>query len=111
VSIAVTASLACRPDADPGTKGVDSAATSARSSTPSAPPSTPSQALSMQGACDGSAAVMVDGTRVLVANDEDNVLRVYDASRGGAPTATFDLTPLLRLPEAGREADIEGAAA
>jgi hypothetical protein len=68
-------------------------------------------AVSLSGACDGSAAVDVDGTRILVGNDEDNVLRVYDVTSGGAPTATFDLSSLLALPEPTAEADIEGAAA
>jgi hypothetical protein len=62
-------------------------------------------------ACDGSAGVAVDSARVLIANDEDNLLRVYDLARGGAPTARFDLSPLLALPQAGKEVDLEGAAA
>lgn len=55
------------------------------------------------GACDASAAVALDARRLLIANDEDNVLRVYDAT-GGAAQRTVDLSPALGR----RETDLEG---
>lgn len=70
--------------------------------------------------CDASGAVALDQHRFAVADDEDNVIRIYDADRPGAPVASFDLSPSLGLPQkrsrkTGRlgdapETDIEGAA-
>lgn len=80
-----------------------------------------------EGACDASGAVSVDGTRFVVADDEDNTLRVYDALAGGAPLESSDVSGAIALsPEAKkakkkqkrkkkakspkvREADLEGA--
>ncbi|MEZ4236246.1 MAG: DUF3616 domain-containing protein [Myxococcota bacterium] len=65
------------------------------------------------GLCDASAAVAI-GDRLVVADDEHNVLRVFDWSRaaeGAAPpVASIDLTALSPL-FAGKEADLEGVAA
>jgi hypothetical protein len=47
------------------------------------------------GACDASAAVPLSRSLFAVADDEDNVLRVYDADRGGAPLRSVDLSPSL----------------
>ena len=63
-------------------------------------------------ACDASAAVRIgSSTWFAAASDEDNVLRVYDRSRPGVPTARLDVTDFLE-PEEPKdlEADIEGAA-
>jgi len=69
--------------------------------------------------CDASGAVALSDRNVLVADDEDNVLRVYDAERGGTPTGQLDLSDLLRLPRKEKkdgtlapppEVDIEAAA-
>ncbi len=60
-----------------------------------------------EGMCDASAAVAVDAARLLVADDEENVLRVYDARAGGPPLASVDLSAALGLSA---EADIEGGA-
>jgi hypothetical protein len=62
-----------------------------------------------EGACDASGAVPLGGARFLVGDDEDNVLRVYDARRGGPPLAARDLSNELELPAKKRapEADIE----
>ena len=61
------------------------------------------------GMCDASAGVLVGREHIVVANDEDNVLRVYDVRRGGRPTQTIDLNSFLGLsPE--DESDIESAA-
>jgi hypothetical protein len=52
---------------------------------------------------------------MVVADDEDNVLRTYDAERGGRPMAGTDVSPDLHLPLAGkkrlryRELDLEAA--
>jgi hypothetical protein len=42
--------------------------------------------------------VPLSADRFAVADDEDNVLRVYDANRGGAPLWQTDLSPDLDLP-------------
>lgn len=73
------------------------------------------------GMCDASGAVPLSGTRFAVADDEDNVLRIYDAARGGEPLASVDIsTPLGLFPKSrarpGKsepkvpEVDIEAAA-
>lgn len=57
-----------------------------------------------------SAAVFVGTNLVVVANDEDNVLRTYRADDPGPPAAQFDASPWLHLSGQNREADLEGAA-
>ena len=63
------------------------------------------------GMCDASGAVTLPGGRFVVADDEDNVLRVYDAQRGGAPLSATDLSPDLGLPSKKKapETDLEAA--
>lgn len=82
-------------------------------------PARPANEVIFTGMCDASGAVALSGRNMLVADDEDNVLRVYDAERGGAPTAQLDLSELLGLPRkqkkngtiaAPPEVDIEAAA-
>jgi hypothetical protein len=51
------------------------------------------------GACDASAAVALSARLFAVADDEDNVLRVYDADLGGAPLRAVDLAPSLYPPK------------
>ncbi|MFJ9341158.1 hypothetical protein ACIRP0_17915 [Streptomyces sp. NPDC101733] len=58
----------------------------------------------LTGSSDASAAVDVGGGYALVADDESNVLRLYDRSRSGAPVKTWDLGPALGVK---KEADIE----
>lgn len=60
------------------------------------------------GVCDASAAAALDAKHFVVANDEDNTLRVY---RFGLPNSvwSFDLSAFLQT-EPGKEADIEGSA-
>src|SRR4051812_31397526 len=41
--------------------------------------------VSFVGACDASGAVPIDERHFAVADDEDNVIRVYDAVAGGKP--------------------------
>ena len=70
------------------------------------------------GMCDASGAVPLSADRFVVADDEGNVVRMYDANRGGAPIASIDLSNQLGLPlkvnKKGRvkpapEVDIEAA--
>ena len=65
-----------------------------------------------RGMCDASAAVMLDATRMVVADDEGNILRVYDAAQGDAPVAVYDWPGFFRMPadEKSPEMDLEGAA-
>lgn len=64
-----------------------------------------------RGACDASGAVALSAERFAVADDEDNVLRVYDAARPGMPVSSVDLSPALGLigKKGAREADLEAA--
>ncbi len=65
--------------------------------------------VTFEGACDASGAVPVDGRHFAVADDEDNVLRVYDALAGGKPVAHTNLGKQLALEKKGSESDIEAA--
>ncbi|MEU3773881.1 hypothetical protein AB0F11_11880 [Streptomyces sp. NPDC032472] len=58
------------------------------------------------GASDTSAAVDVGGGYAVVADDENNVLRLYDRYRSGAPVRTWDFSSQLGVT---KEVDIEGA--
>src|SRR5438309_1135133 len=62
------------------------------------------------GMCDASAAVALDDKLFAVANDEDNILRIYHLGRGGAPVQSFDLSPFLKVDPKFPETDLEGAA-
>lgn len=59
------------------------------------------------GICDASAAVATDDGRILVAGDEDNLVRLYPLA-GGHALASFDLSSNLAT---GKEIDLEGGAA
>ncbi|MCA9263147.1 MAG: DUF3616 domain-containing protein [Planctomycetales bacterium] len=61
------------------------------------------------GMCDASAAAALSGLGFIVANDEDNVLRVFSRTQGGPAAVTLDLTPFLRPDAKNPETDIEGA--
>lgn len=63
--------------------------------------------LGMSGA---SAAIFLDARRVVVASDEDNRLRVYDAETGGPALSAWDASPGLDLGRGNPECDLEGAA-
>ncbi|WP_187775951.1 ExeM/NucH family extracellular endonuclease [Salinicola corii] len=58
------------------------------------------------GASDTSAAIVIGDDMILVGDDEDQTLRLYDHDRSGAPLASFDLDAALGLEE-GDEVDIE----
>jgi len=65
--------------------------------------------ISYSGLSDASAAVAIDADRILVADDETNVLRLY-AIGGGAPLASHDMAPFLASSVQNPEADLEGGA-
>lgn len=50
------------------------------------------------GMCDASGAVALSDRKFVVADDEDNVLRVYDVEQGGAPLSGADVSADLKLP-------------
>jgi hypothetical protein len=60
------------------------------------------------GAANASAAIEVGGGYAIVADDESNLLRLYDLAHSGAPVKTFDLS--AQLPFGSTEVDIESAA-
>jgi hypothetical protein len=64
------------------------------------------------GMCDASGAVPLEDGRFAVADDEDNVLRIYDSGRGGAALGAVDVSAALELPmkkKGPAEADLEAA--
>jgi len=61
------------------------------------------------GASDASAAVAVGDDMFVVADDENNILRVYSVEKGGSPIFSYDLTDFLSVERKHPEADIEGA--
>ncbi|HSK78128.1 MAG TPA: DUF3616 domain-containing protein [Thermoanaerobaculia bacterium] len=72
---------------------------------------TPNPAPQYTGMCDASTAVAVGMDRFLVVNDEDNILRLYNADKPGPALVARDITDLLTLENKKKEADIEGSAA
>jgi len=62
------------------------------------------------GMCDASGAVAVNSNLFVVADDEDNRLRLYRTDQGGAPIKQFDCSGFLQLGGSSAEADLEGAA-
>jgi len=69
-----------------------------------------SPAVVYYGMCDASAAVALGTNYFIVANDEDNALRIYRRHPGAAPMATVDLAKFLAVKGKSPETDIEGAA-
>lgn len=67
------------------------------------------------GTCDASGAVTLSTSRMIVADDEDNLLRVFDVDRGGAPLKSVDISGTLGVPLKGKknpqylEVDLEAA--
>lgn len=68
----------------------------------------------LTGVSDASTAVAVDSTYMFVADDENQVLRLYDRTNSGLAIAGFDFTSSLGLTDisggAPREVDIEASA-
>jgi hypothetical protein len=67
------------------------------------------EALVYRGASDASAAVAINKNMFIVADDENNVLRVYGTNKPGMPIFSYDLTDFLDIEPEHPEADIEGA--
>jgi hypothetical protein len=68
--------------------------------------------VTFRGTCDASGAVALGDKLFALADDENNVLRVYDARRGGDPVYAVDVSPAIGLPMGELrvpEADIEAA--
>lgn len=96
------------PTPDPVVAPAVPAPAPSASSRPAPPPEAD---LRFTGACDASAAVPLDEQRFLLVDDEEDVVRIYDPERGGAPLRTLTFTPTLPQSEGKRpEADLEGAA-
>lgn len=68
--------------------------------------------LEYTGICNASAAIAIGKDSFLVADDEDNILRLYDANHGGGEQARYDFSKQLDLDGQKKkwEVDIEGAA-
>jgi hypothetical protein len=66
--------------------------------------------LSHQGMCDASAAIAINDDCVIVANDEDNILRVYQAHKSGKTILEVDTNSYFHNNPKQKEVDIEGAA-
>ncbi|MBE9139473.1 DUF3616 domain-containing protein [Nodosilinea sp. LEGE 07088] len=73
--------------------------------------------LQHQGICDASGAIALDDQHFVVANDEDNILRIYDSTTSGKPVswgthsdAGIDINGYFQNVINKKEADIEGAA-
>jgi len=66
--------------------------------------------LVFRGASDASAAVAVGENMFVVADDENNILRIYETSKTGQPVGSFDVTSFLGIEPDHPEADIEAAA-
>ncbi len=58
------------------------------------------------GACDASGAIPLDKNTFAVADDEDNIIRIYDVRTGGPPLRTLNAAPTIPTTP---EADIEAA--
>lgn len=65
--------------------------------------------LQHQGTCDASGAVSLDKNSFIVANDEDNILRVYSAEESGKPQSTIDINNYFTNNPKTKEIDIEAA--
>jgi Protein of unknown function (DUF3616) len=70
----------------------------------------PQSPLEFRGMSDASAGVALGGGLFVAADDEQNILRVYERSRPGEPVAAFDLGPYLELETKSPEVDLEAAA-
>jgi hypothetical protein len=62
------------------------------------------------GMCDASAGVALATNVFAVANDEDNVVRLYQIDRTNGPVGGVDLSSFLRVDRGWPETDLEGAA-
>jgi hypothetical protein len=65
--------------------------------------------LQHHGICDASGAVALDDNSFIVANDEDNHLRVYSANESGVPLKIIEINDYFKNNPKKKEVDIEGA--
>lgn len=63
-----------------------------------------------KGMCDASAAIPVATNLFAVANDEDNIIRLYYNDRTGPPVNQFNIESFLKPDPKEPEVDVEGAA-
>jgi predicted extracellular nuclease len=79
----------------------------------SAASTTPSTSRFLTGASNASTAVVIDSNYMLVGDDENQALRLYDRNNSGLPLTSFDYTSLLGLTDISggvpREVDIEAS--
>ncbi|MDB9435478.1 ExeM/NucH family extracellular endonuclease [Dolichospermum lemmermannii CS-548] len=79
----------------------------------SAASTTPSTSRFLTGASNASTAVVIDSNYILVGDDENQALRLYDRNNSGLPLTSFDYTSLLGLTDISggvpREVDIEAS--
>jgi len=71
--------------------------------------SQPQEPVFYRGSSDASAAVAVGNDMFIVADDENNILRIYKAGCGSNPLYSYDLTDFLSINTKHPEADIEAA--
>jgi hypothetical protein len=62
------------------------------------------------GMCDASAGVALSSTEFVMANDEDNFLRIYHTYQSGTFTQKLDVSDQIKNNPEHKEADIEGVA-
>jgi len=67
------------------------------------------EVLVFRGAGDASAAVAAGEDMFVVADDENNILRIYDTGKTGQPVGSYDMTSFLGIEPEHPEADIEAA--
>jgi len=75
----------------------------------SAGPAKERSVLLFRGASDASAAAAVSDDTFIVADDENNVLRLYRTTEAELPVCSYDMTAFLDIDSEHPEADIEGA--
>ncbi|ACK71183.1 conserved hypothetical protein [Gloeothece citriformis PCC 7424] len=67
--------------------------------------------LQHQGTCDASGSVAIEDTHYFIlGNDEDNILRIYDAEKSGEPVEKIDTNSYFKNNPKDKEVDIEAAA-
>lgn len=67
------------------------------------------ETLQHHGICDASGSVAIDEHRFLVANDEDNILKVYSSQKSGKPLQSIDINGYFTNNFDEDEVDIEAA--
>ena len=67
------------------------------------------ETLVYRGACDASAAIAIDHDKFIVADDENNTLRIYKTTQSGLPHFSYNMDKFLDVESEYPEVDIEGA--